>query len=230
MDEKTAELRDIFVDATGAETVTESQESGRGSLTDRDDATVTRRVQELIATMRERYAFSSDLPDSAYERVVRAHFEGDGDGNDGSGESDDAGSDDAAIAADLASAAEDPNAELDAAPEISSEDVFRARMDLHLVRDDDREFPVEFEAVTRLVLAGATTAELAEELGIDAETAARCRRVAEADVESTRANHRFRDEFRELLTDVELEETHATDAREDGLREAAEDIETDVSF
>ena len=30
MDEKTAELRDLFVDATGSETVTERQEAARG--------------------------------------------------------------------------------------------------------------------------------------------------------------------------------------------------------
>lgn len=215
MDEKTAELRDIFVDATGSETVTEDQQAGRGSLTGRDDSTVAERIVELIATMRDRYSFSTSLPDAGYERIVRAHFEGIAD---------------AAIARDLAAAAEDPDAELDADPEIAPEDVFRARMDLHLVADADRDCPVDFAELKRLVLAGATTDELIEELGVDAETARRCGRVAEADVESTRANHRFRDEFRELLTDADLEESLAADALEDGLEEAAEDIETDVSF
>jgi hypothetical protein len=65
---------------------------------------------------------------------------------------------------------------------------------------------------------------------IDRETVARYRRVAEADVESIRASDRFRDEFEELLTDAELSARLARDAREDGLQEATEDIETDVSL
>ncbi|MFA9515771.1 hypothetical protein ACERIT_00885 [Halopenitus sp. H-Gu1] len=215
MDEKTAELRDIFLDATGSETVTEDQETDRGSLTGRDDSTVSKRLSELIATMRDRYSFSTSLPEAAYERVVRAHFEG---------------TDDATIAEDLATVPESSDGELDAERSISAEDVFRVRMDLHLVSDADREFPVDPDVLKRLVLAGTPTEELAAELEIDLETARRCRRIVEADVESTRANHRFRDEFRELLTDADLEGSLAADAQEDGLKEAAEDIETNVSF
>jgi len=36
MDEKTEELRDIFIDVTDEDTVTESQEETRGSLIDRE--------------------------------------------------------------------------------------------------------------------------------------------------------------------------------------------------
>jgi hypothetical protein len=43
-------------------------------------------------------------------------------------------------------------------------------------------------------------------------------------------NDRFRDEFRTLLTDADIEDAHAATARDDGLREATEDIETDVSL
>ena len=39
-----------------------------------------------------------------------------------------------------------------------------------------------------------------------------------------------RDAFRDLLTDADIEGSLASDAREDGLRDATEDIETDVSL
>ena len=42
--------------------------------------------------------------------------------------------------------------------------------------------------------------------------------------------NRFRDEFAELLTDEAISDRMAQDAREDGLREATEDMETDVSL
>jgi hypothetical protein len=43
-------------------------------------------------------------------------------------------------------------------------------------------------------------------------------------------NHRFRDAFADLLTDADLSARLAEDARRDGLEEATEDIETDVSL
>ena len=64
MDEKTSDLRDIFVETTGSDTVTERQAESRGTLTDRDEAAVDERVRELVATMRERYDFSTDLDDA----------------------------------------------------------------------------------------------------------------------------------------------------------------------
>jgi len=51
-----------------------------------------------------------------------------------------------------------------------------------------------------------------------------------ADRAATHANERFRDAFADLLTDADLSGRLASDSREDGLREATEDIETDVSL
>jgi hypothetical protein len=216
MDDKTAELRDIFVEATGSDTVTERQEEGPGSLASSDRSTGPR-LRELLATMREQYDFSTDLDDDALETVVRRFYEE---------------ADDDAIADELG---------------VDGKTVFRARMDLHLVRPADRDAPFAFEELRRLVVAGADVDDCvaalheheadddeggddAADAEIDRETVARYRRVAEADVESIRANDRFRDEFEELLTDADLSTQLARDAREDGLREATEDIETDVSL
>ncbi|MFB6122116.1 MAG: conditioned medium-induced protein 4 [Haloferacaceae archaeon] len=199
MNEKTEELRSIFLDATGEETVTERQEETRGSLAS-DESENERRVRDLVATMRDRYDFETDLDDDDLYRVVRGFYDDE---------------DDEAIA-DALDAAE--------------ADVFTARMDLHLVRDADRNGPVDFERVRDRVVAGAADADVAAEFDVDEETVARARRVVEAEQEATRANDRFRDEFTEHLTDSDLSAQLARDAREDGLEDATEDIETDVSF
>jgi hypothetical protein len=219
MDEKTAELRDIFVETTGSDTVTERQAESPGSLTDRDEAAVRERVGELIAAMRERYDFSTDLDDATYARIARARFELD---------------DDAAIATALA-AGDDAGGEGDD-PEpvaVDADAVRDARFDLHLVREADREVddaPFEYADVKSLTAEGRSIVDCAEALDADPDAVAKYARVARVDLTSTRANDRFRDEFRDLLTDAEIEGNHAETARDDGLKEATEDIETDVSL
>ncbi|WP_129114350.1 conditioned medium-induced protein 4 [Halegenticoccus tardaugens] len=199
MDEKTAELRDIFIDATGSETVTESQEEARGSLTD-DEEGANERVAQIIATMRERYTFDSSLDDDGLRRVVRGFFDDESD---------------ATLADELG---------------VDESEVFDARMDLHLVREEDRDAPFELDELRPMVVENDPLEARAEALGADETVVARYSEVAEADIESTRANDRFRDEFEELLTDSDLSTQLATNAREDGLKDATEDIETDVSF
>jgi len=168
MDDKTAELRDIFLDATDGEgTVTERQAERRGSLVDVDDPeAVDKRVRDLVAAMRERDDFDTDLDADAYVALIRGFYDGD---------------DDDTLADRL---------------ETGRETVVRARLDCHLVREDDDETPA----------------------------------VAASRERAVRVNHRFRDAFAGLLTDDDLSDRLASDAREDGLREATEDIETDVSL
>jgi hypothetical protein len=48
--------------------------------------------------------------------------------------------------------------------------------------------------------------------------------------EIRRVNGRFTDEFAELLTDADLEEGLTDDVKDDGLDEATEGMETNVSF
>ncbi|MFW6382497.1 MAG: conditioned medium-induced protein 4 [Haloferacaceae archaeon] len=229
MDDKTAELRDLFVETTGEEGVTEQQADGRGSLSDGDtdpDA-VAERLSELVGEMVDRYDFDSDLPESDLCRVVRAFFDPE---TDGAGTESWSAEADAAVAASL-------SAEADA------EAVFRARMDLHLVSDADRNAPFPY-ARLRALVSEATSGDdtggdatpddeaLAAALPDDAdpETVRRYRRVAEADLASRRVNHRYRDALADLLTDAALSTRLAADARRDGLEEATEDIETDVSL
>jgi hypothetical protein len=200
MDEKTQELRDIFIDATGSDTVTERQEEGPGSLADEPSGN-PERIRALVAQMRDRYEFDSGLSEETLVTVVRAFFED---------------VDDAAIA---------EYVDTDAAT------VFEARMDLHLLRESDTDdAPVDLAALRKLLVEGATVAECADRLDADTDTVGHYADVVETRLEATRANDRFRDEFADLLTDEAISDRMAQDAREDGLREATEDMETDVSL
>jgi DNA-binding CsgD family transcriptional regulator len=199
MDDKTAELRDIFIDATGSDTVTESQSESPGSLAD-TETDVTDRLVELIDRMQTRYEFQTELSTDTLCAVLHAYHDDQSDRE---------------IAADL---------------ELTPETVFEARLDLHLVRDVDRESAFDLDGLRRLIVEELPLDERADRLDITEETARHYSEIVEADLRSTRANDRFRDEFAELLTDSDLTGQLARDAREDGLQEATEDIETDVSF
>ena len=231
MDEKTAELRDLFVETTGEEAVRESQSAARGSLSAADDAAVDEQLDELVAEMTDRYEFTVELAPADLRRVVRAFFDP---------ETRSAGPESWSTAADAAVASS-----LRAA--VDAEAVFRARMDLHLVADADRDPPFSYATLRDLVLEGRSDAgsgadeplpddrdaALAASLGdggVDPETVRRYRRVVEADLASRQVNHRYRDAFTDLLTDADLSTRLAADARRDGLEEATEDIETDVSL
>lgn len=197
MDERSEELRDIFVETTGADEVTERQRDDRGSLLG-DDADAAA-VRAVVERMRDRHGFGTDLGDDALVRVAAGFFDG---------------ATDAALAADLG---------------VDRETVFRARMDLHLVREADRDAPFDLDALRDGVAEEADDAALAADLDADPATVARYRRVVESEAAARRVNHRFRDALADLLTDAPTDRL-ADDAREDGLREATEDIETDVSF
>ena len=218
MDEKTAELRDLFVDATGSESVTERQDAARGTLSDPDDDAVDAQCREVVAAMRERYGFSTDLDDEAYVLVARGRFEE---------------ADDETIAAALRDALEaqdDPAVDPDT---VDAETVRKARLNLHLVRESDRAVDDDafaYADLKRLTGAGNSIVECAETLDANPDQVARYAAVARVDLTSTQANDRFRDAFRHLLTDADIEGSLASDAREDGLRDATEDIETDVSL
>jgi hypothetical protein len=198
MDEKTEALRDLFVDATGADTVTERQQETRGSLVGESAEATDERLAELVATMRERFDFRSGLDDVALVTLLRRFF-------------DDAT--DADIAAELG---------------VDPDTVFDARMDLHLVTEADHT-PVD-DAVRQLFVDGADVDACLDAVDAAPETVRRAFRVVESESAAARASHRFRDEFAELLSDEDLSTRLASDARRDGLRDATEDLETDVSL
>ncbi len=109
---------------------------------------------------------------------------------------------------------------------VDEEAVFEARMALHLVSDDDAD-EVDLVAIRERDEDDAT---LAAEYDVDERTIRRYRRVAAAKDESRAANDRYRDEFDSVLADADLSAQIARDVREDGLEDATEGMETDVSF
>ena len=147
-------------------------------------------VTEIVAAMRDALGFETDLDDSALATAVERFYAGD---------------DDAAIAAEL---------------DVPETAVVRARLDLHLLRDDDTD-PEVLAAV-----------EAGRETDADPEMVERAEGVARAHRRASRVSERFRAAFEERLTDADIEGRVIGDARADGLREAAEDInpELDLSF
>jgi hypothetical protein len=77
MDEKTEELRDIFVDVADGDTVTESQEETHGSLA--SEADVEARLRETVAEMREDLDFETSLSVDDLTAVVERFYEEDSD-------------------------------------------------------------------------------------------------------------------------------------------------------
>lgn len=199
MDEKTAQLRDIFLAVADEDTVTERQSAARGSLADEDpdeDA-----LAAVVAAMRDRYEFATDLDDAALCSVARGFY---------------AGESDAAIARELG--------------DVGPETVRRARLDLHLVADRDLDAPFDLDELRQHRDTGASTAELAEALDVSPSTVRRYAHAIDVQAQRRLVGDRYREEFDRLLGDGELSEQLTASIKETGLREAAEDIETNVSF
>ncbi|MDH5018842.1 conditioned medium-induced protein 4 [Halobacterium rubrum] len=201
MDEKTEELRDIFQSVADDDTVTESQADSHGSLASETD--VEDRLNDTVATMRDRLDFRTDLDTDALTTVVRQFYAGDSDAD---------------IAGELDDDAADP------------ETIRAARLDLHLVRDDDA--PVALDDV-RAAADDPTDPDLATVVDAidadpeDAETALGVLRVRN---EIQRVNDRYRAEFENALRDRELTERLTATVHEDGLDDATEGQETDVDL
>lgn len=74
MDEKTEELRDIFLSVSDEETVTESQVESHGSLTD-EGASVETRLGEIIETLRGKFGFETTLDDEQRRVVIEQFYD-----------------------------------------------------------------------------------------------------------------------------------------------------------
>lgn len=200
MDEKTQELRDIFLDVSEDETVTESQEDTHGSLA--SDEEIDDRIADAITQLREEFDLATDLDDDALVTIVRAFYRGD---------SDDEIAD-----------------EVDA--DVTAEDVLEARLDLHLLRPEDTETDFDLATLREHLENDTPTDQICEDLDIDAETVEHYRDVLEVRAILQRSNARYPIEFEDALQDTQIAERLAHDAREDGLDEATEGQEVDVSF
>lgn len=200
MNEKTEELRDLFIDITDESTVTQEQEESHGSLD--SEETVDERLEEIVGQMRAQYEFSTSLSDEELVTVVKGFYVDDSD---------------AEIARQLGDAS-------------LGKTVSRARIDLHLLRDRDLDAPFELDALRDSLADGADTADCADEFDVSESTVRRYRRVIESQNEARRVNERFRNEFENILHDRELSDRMTADIQQDGLEDATEGMETNVSF
>ena len=199
MDEKTESLRDLFLDVAEDGTVTESQEAGPGSLADVDEGEVDERLADIVERMADRYPFRTSLDVDALVTLVRAFY---------------ADQADATIADDLG---------------VAEEELRAARLDLHLLREDDFEAPFDIAALRRRLAdsdAEVDDEALAVEFDTDRETVARHRRAVEAQQAARQVSHRFQSEFEDVLTEAGLATQHTAALRDDGLDEATEDIDS----
>jgi hypothetical protein len=201
MDDRTEHLRDVFREVTGEEVATEHQTDRHGSLLRDDD---TEQLRDVVAEMREYFTFETDLDDATLCTVVELFY---------------GGAADATIADALG---------------VDEETVFRARVDLHLLRDGDAE--PRLLAAVRRETDGEPRGD-ADRPGtgdavadVDTEALARAREVAAAQFEASRVSDRFRLSFEDILAEAGLREHMTADARADGLREAAADIETNLEM
>lgn len=197
MDEKTEELRDIFMDVTDASSITERQEDERGAIA--PEGTPDERTADVVAAMDERYEFATDLDRERLVEVVRGFYE------------------------------DEDDAELADVIDESHRAVFEARMDLHLFRDDDVEAPFDLDVLRERLEDGTDVTAAAEEFDVAESTVRRYGRVLETWAERRAVGDRFREAFDEIYLDADLE-NHTSEATRDGLDEATEGMENNLSF
>jgi len=198
MDEKTEELRDIFIDVTDEDTVTESQEETHGTLASNTE--IEDRLRDTIEHMRDSLDFSTNLSTDDYIHIVRGFYADDTDAD---------------IARDL---------------DTNPKKIARARTDLHLLRDADLDAPFDLDDLKNRLDAGETTTDIADDLDVSPSTIRRYHRIVDAQRDIRRVNDRYRDEFDSILTDREIAEPLTQTVKEDGLDEATEGQETNLSF
>lgn len=198
MDEKTEELREIFLDVADDDTVTEHQDDDRGSLeSDRDIET---ELQEVLKEMRDRYEFRTDFTNKRLIDLVKGFYEGNSD------------------------------EELADSFDVATDTIREARLDLHLVRSAERDAPFDVTAASRAHTDGATIDDLCERYDVSPSLMREKLRIHEVDQRSRQVNQRFRDAFDSILADMELTTRMVSDVHEDGLEDATDGLETNVSF
>ncbi|WP_226482167.1 conditioned medium-induced protein 4 [Natrinema amylolyticum] len=196
MNDKTEELRDIFTNVTDGEETVTESQENTRGSIERDERSDEERLESVVQQMRERYEFETPLSNDDLLTVARGFYD------DRSDEE---------IADELG---------------VDADEVFEARLSLHLVAEDDAD-EVDLVAIRDREEDDAT---LAEEYDVSEARIRRYRRVAAAEDQSRAANDRYRDEFDSILADADLSERMTSDLREDGLEDATEGMETEVDF
>jgi|GEM_PF-388642 len=204
MPDRTEELRELFESVTGTDSVTERQQRSHGTLSGTEE--IRAALADAIDSMREDLDFETDLPTAVLVTVVERFYEGDSD---------------EAIMTEISE-------RHDAA--IDSESLARARLDLHLVRAEDRP-PEDVIADLRAIQEGSkSVASVASALDREAETVRHWVAVRETQAQRRRTADRYRQSFETLLADRDIAERLTASLEETGLDEAVADQEVDVDM
>ena len=164
-----------------------------------EGASVEHRLSEVIDRLREKFGFETELTDAQRLPLIEQFYDGQSDEQ---------------LADELG---------------CSESTVFDARMELHLLRDDEPPLADnDLETVTENPDADPST--LAERLGTDEQAVRRSRAVGQTLDRSRRASQRFITSYQEILTDRDLTSQFATDTQDDGLTDATDGAETNVEF
>lgn len=106
--------------------------------------------------------------------------------------------------------------------------VARVRVKLHLFRDSDFDAPFQIDELRDRV--DDSTSEIADDLDVSESTVRTYMNAVEAERQAEEADHRYQERFREILEDGELSRRLTSSAKDDGLRDATEDMEVDVNM
>lgn len=200
MDEKTEQLRDLFMDVAEEETVTEHQTDERGSLTTTERT--EDRVRTVIEQLTERYEFHSDLEIDELRLVVEGWYE-----DKDPGEIADA------LPADVDTMA-----------------VKRAAVDLHLVDLETLDGAIDLDRVRDAIQEDRPIAAIADDLGIPEDRLKHYSHALEVNDERRVVGDHYREEFDRVLADRDLGEQLTDEIKESGLDGATEGLETNTSF
>jgi hypothetical protein len=200
MDEKTEELRDIFQSISDSDTVTERQERGRGSLA--NEASIRADLQTAIEGMQADLGFDTTLSTADLVTVVERYYDGDSDRE---------------IAVELGD-------------ESLERTVARARLDLHIVREADRDTAVDLDELGDRLDDGESVRDIAADLDASPDDVRFAARVIETERERRRVADRYREAFEDVLQDRDLSERLTSSLKETGLEGATEDQEVDVDL
>lgn len=200
MDEKTEQLRDIFMEVADEATVTEQQEQARGSLA--ADKSTDEQLRVVVESMQNRYEFRASLSLDDLVTVIKRFYAGDND-------------------TEIARAIGN---------ESLSKTVSRARIDLHLVTDRDTDAPFDLNHLRDLLNTDQPMTHIASELDVSESTVRRYRHIVEAQSERRVIGDRYREEFEHILEDRGLSDRLTADIQQTGLKDATDGMETNVSF
>lgn len=191
-------LTEIYLDVSeGEEATIEQQEEQRGSWQSAGSADAM--ISETITEMRERYGLRTQLSDDQLVTLVKAFFDGESDRE---------------IARRLGDSSLDKT-------------VTRARLRLHLFRDDDTTADFDLDALRDCFEEGNSGAECARRLDIGKSTANRYRRILRARTNAEDVDHEFYERFRRYCLDNLDDDLEPDYFADDGLNEAIEGFGAD---